>query len=232
MRSTGAADREMLPCRPDRSTPLWAKGRTAVALAVLASSPPAPLAITGRARARRSVGHLPADLLMTIQALHRERRIWRAGLDQIQTVGATRWRDGLLGDAGGPAATDIPAQRRRPLRLPRSPRLALAQPQPAIRAAEGEPGQAQAAPPCRPALGPPAPRLRPRRKCLPLRSRHRRPPTSRRPTCPSRQPPKTRDLRATSCRLATLTVSDPSAQPHPPRQSPTSPDRCSNHKPG
>jgi serine/threonine-protein kinase len=102
---------------PTGSTPLWAKGRTAVALAVLAmfAVPLGAWAITGRAPGSGAVGTatLPADLLATIQALSTENAdILGAavGPDQIQTaVAATVEAMGLLGDAqGGPAATDIP----------------------------------------------------------------------------------------------------------------------------
>jgi len=102
---------------PTGSTPLWAKGRTALALAVLAmfAIPLGAWALTGRApgSAVDGTATLPADLLATIQALSTENAdILGAavGPDQIQTaVAATVEAMGLMGDAqGGPAATEVP----------------------------------------------------------------------------------------------------------------------------
>src|SRR3972149_2723199 len=102
---------------PTGSTPLWAKGRTALALVVLAmfAIPRGAWALTGRTPGSGAEGTatLPADLLATIQALSTENAgILGAavGPDQIQTaVAATVEAMGLLGDAqGGPAATEVP----------------------------------------------------------------------------------------------------------------------------
>lgn len=102
---------------PTGSTPLWAKGRTAMALAVLAmfAVPLGAWAITGRTPGSGAVGTatLPADLLATIQALSTENAdILGAavGPDQIQTaVAATVEAMGLLGTGRAPTSTDLPA---------------------------------------------------------------------------------------------------------------------------
>jgi len=100
---------------PTGSTPLWAKGRTAVALAVLAmfAVPLGAWAITGRAPGSGAVGTatLPADLLATIQALSTENAdILGAavGPDQIQTaVAATVEAMGLLRTGQTPTSANL-----------------------------------------------------------------------------------------------------------------------------
>jgi serine/threonine-protein kinase len=78
---------------PTGSTPLWAKGRTALALAVLAmfAIPLGAWALTGRTPGSGTDGTatLPADLLATIQALSTENASIlgaAVGPDQIQTA--------------------------------------------------------------------------------------------------------------------------------------------------
>ncbi|HLF80629.1 MAG TPA: hypothetical protein VI410_02595, partial [Anaerolineales bacterium] len=96
---------------------LWAKGRTAMALAVLAmfAVPLGAWAITGRTPGSGAVGTatLPADLLATIQALSTENAdILGAavGPDQIQTaVAATVEAMGLLGTGQTPTSANLTA---------------------------------------------------------------------------------------------------------------------------
>jgi serine/threonine-protein kinase len=99
---------------PTGSTPLWAKGRTAVALAVLAmfAIPLGAWAITGRSpgSGASSTATLPADLLATIQALSTENAgILGAavGPDQIQTaVAATVEAMGLMQTGQAPTSAN------------------------------------------------------------------------------------------------------------------------------
>ena len=99
---------------PTGSTPLWAKGRTAVALAVLAmfAIPLGAWAITGRSpgSGASSTATLPADLLATIQALSTENAGilgLAVGPDQIQTaVAATVEAMGLMQTGQAPTSAN------------------------------------------------------------------------------------------------------------------------------
>jgi len=102
---------------PTGSTPLWAKGRTAVALAVLAmfAIPLGAWAVTGRSPGSGAGGTatLPADLLATIQALSTENAgILGAavGPDQIQTaVAGTLEAMGRLRTGQTPTSANLAA---------------------------------------------------------------------------------------------------------------------------
>ena len=100
---------------PTGSTPLWAKGRTALALAVLTmfAIPLGAWALTGRSPGAQtdSTATLPADLLATIQALSTENAgILGAavGPDQIQTaVAGTLEAMGRLGTGQAPTLANL-----------------------------------------------------------------------------------------------------------------------------
>jgi hypothetical protein len=99
---------------PTGSTPLWAKGRTALALAVLAmfAIPLGAWAVTGRSpgSGAGSTATLPADLLATIQALSTENAGilgLAVGPDQIQTaVAATVEAMGLMQTGQAPTSAN------------------------------------------------------------------------------------------------------------------------------